>query len=170
MTTDEVKLKEILEARKKTGRKLTVAFNYRYTPHRARIKELLMQGRIGKVTSVDFHWYLDTDHGASYFRRWHGIRKHSGSLFCTKQRITLTCSTGGSIPIRSASMHWAASNLRPNNSFRHTHYRTCPHTSCVSSSRHEEGSSADVFVCRSRKARYIADACLWREEIDIFDR
>ena len=59
MTTDETKLKVILDAQKKSRNKIIVAHNYRYTPTRARIKELLMQGRIGRVTSVDFHWYLD---------------------------------------------------------------------------------------------------------------
>ena len=50
----------------------------------ARIKELLLSGVIGEVASVDFHWYLDTSHGADYFRRWHAYMAYSGSLFVHK--------------------------------------------------------------------------------------
>ena len=42
---------------------------------RAPIKELLVSGVIGDVVSVDFHWYLDVQHGADYFRRWHAERR-----------------------------------------------------------------------------------------------
>ena len=59
----------ILDAEKKYNRKITVAFNYRYAPKHQKIKELLQSGEIGKITSVDFSWYLDTSHGADYFRR-----------------------------------------------------------------------------------------------------
>src|SRR5215207_2876280 len=53
MTTDEQKCEAILEAEKKTGKKVTVTFNYRYSPHRAKIYELLRNGSIGDITSVD---------------------------------------------------------------------------------------------------------------------
>ena len=84
MTTDEVKCQAILDAEKKTGRKVTVAFNYRYSNTAQKLKELLMKGTIGEVTSVDFHWYLDTQHGADYFRRWHAYKQYSGSLWVHK--------------------------------------------------------------------------------------
>ena len=74
LTTTETKCQAILDAERESGLKLKVGFNYRYNPHYTRIKELLAQNRVGQITSVDFHWYLNTYHGASYFRRWHGIR------------------------------------------------------------------------------------------------
>ena len=61
-----------------------MTFNYRYSPHRAKIWELLRAGEIGDITSVDFHWYLDTSHGADYFRRWHRLVECSGSLWVHK--------------------------------------------------------------------------------------
>ncbi|RUV78298.1 gfo/Idh/MocA family oxidoreductase, partial [Mesorhizobium sp. M1A.F.Ca.IN.020.32.1.1] len=64
--------------------RVDVSFNYRFAPTAARIKELLNSGEIGRVTSVDFHWYLDTKHGADYFRRWHAYTERSGSLFVHK--------------------------------------------------------------------------------------
>src|SRR5688572_27106596 len=72
MTTDEVKCRSILAAEKRTGRKVHVAFNYRFSPYYTKIKELLAANKIGRVTSVEFNWYLNVHHGASYFRRWHG--------------------------------------------------------------------------------------------------
>jgi hypothetical protein len=43
-----------------------------------------MSGVIGDVQSVDFHWLLDTVHGADYFRRWHANKANSGGLMVHK--------------------------------------------------------------------------------------
>jgi predicted dehydrogenase len=74
----------ILDATKRTGRHLRVTFNYRYSPPRTQVKDILMSGEIGEVLSVDFHWMLNTHHGADYFRRWHGEKKNSGGLMIHK--------------------------------------------------------------------------------------
>jgi len=50
MSTDETKLKVILDAAKKSKNKLIMAHNYRYPPTAAKVKELLMQERVGRVT------------------------------------------------------------------------------------------------------------------------
>ncbi len=84
MTTDEHKCQRILDTQKKTGRQCIVTFNYRYAPPRTQVKDLLMSGVIGNVVSVDFHWLLDTRHGADYFRRWHRNRHNSGGLMVHK--------------------------------------------------------------------------------------
>ena len=34
--------------------------------------------------SVNFHWFYNTYHGASYFIRWHGDMESSGSLWVHK--------------------------------------------------------------------------------------
>src|SRR5262249_22773727 len=59
MTTDEVQCQAVLDAEKRTGRRIAVTFNYRYAPKHQKIKEVLLSGEIGRVTSVDFSWYLD---------------------------------------------------------------------------------------------------------------
>ena len=84
MTIDLEKLKAIVDAVNETGRKVTVTFNYRYTPARTQIKEILMSGAIGDITAVDFRWYLDRVHGADYFRRWHRYKDQSGGLLVHK--------------------------------------------------------------------------------------
>jgi len=84
MTIDEEKVRAILEAEKRTGRKVVVTFNYRFQPYVTRVKELLRNGVIGNVLSVDFEWLLDTSHGADYFRRWHRRMENSGGLLVHK--------------------------------------------------------------------------------------
>ena len=84
MTTDEQRCDRILRTIKQTGRKLQVTFNYRYAPPRSQVKEVLEAGAIGRIVGVDFHWLLDTRHGADYFRRWHRRRENSGSLLVHK--------------------------------------------------------------------------------------
>lgn len=84
MTVDLEKLKAILDAQQESGRKVTVTFNYRYTPARTQLKDMLMSGVIGEITAVDFRWYLDRVHGADYFRRWHRYKDKSGGLLVHK--------------------------------------------------------------------------------------
>jgi len=84
MTVDEVKCQEILDAVKRTGRRLRVTFNYRYSPHNTKIRELIADGVIGDVNSVHFEWLLNTKHGADYFRRWHRDKRNSGGLLVHK--------------------------------------------------------------------------------------
>jgi predicted dehydrogenase len=84
LTTTAAMCQRILDATKRTGRHLRVTFNYRYSPPRTQVKDILMSGEIGDVLSVDFHWMLNTTHGADYFRRWHGEKKNSGGLMIHK--------------------------------------------------------------------------------------
>jgi predicted dehydrogenase len=84
MTIDAEKCQQIIDTEKKTGRKCTVTFNYRYSPPRTQVKDILMSGEIGDLLSVDFHWMLNTFHGADYFRRWHSEKKFSGGLMVHK--------------------------------------------------------------------------------------
>lgn len=80
LTMHEEKCQRILDTRRETGRKCRVTFNYRYSPSSTQIKDLLMSGVIGEVRSVDFHWLLNTTHGADYFRRWHRQKLNTGGL------------------------------------------------------------------------------------------
>ena len=84
MTTDEEKVKMILDAAAKSKARVIVTHNYRYNPVNTKIKELLLDGDIGRPLHVDFNYYLDTFHGASYFKRWNRYEKESGSLLVTK--------------------------------------------------------------------------------------
>lgn len=80
MATKGSDCRRILEAQEKSEGRVYVTFNYRYAPVHSRIKELILEGRVGRITSVDLNWYLDTYHGASYFKRWNRQRGMSGGL------------------------------------------------------------------------------------------
>ena len=84
ITVDAASCARILDARRRTGRHITVGFNYRYSPVRTLLKQVLMSGIIGHVQGGVFEWLLDTHHGADYFRRWHREKANSGGLFVHK--------------------------------------------------------------------------------------
>lgn len=84
MTIDVDKTQQIIDAINRTGQEVRVTFNYRYAPHNTKIRELIRDGVIGDVYSVNFEWALDTQHGADYFRRWHRNKNNSGGLLVHK--------------------------------------------------------------------------------------
>lgn len=84
LTVDAAGCRAIARAVEETGRRVVVTFNYRYSPRNTALKEVVQSGRIGRVTSVDFTWMLDTVHGADYFRRWHRLKENSGGLLVHK--------------------------------------------------------------------------------------
>lgn len=84
MTVDAEKCQQIIDTGKRTGKKVTVTFNYRYSPRNTKIKEVLRNGLVGDLTSIHFEWLLSTVHGADYFRRWHRNKNNSGGLMVHK--------------------------------------------------------------------------------------
>lgn len=85
LTIDAEKCRAILRAERKSKGKVIVTFNYRYPPYVTRIKEFLRKNIIGDIISIDFNCYLDTSHGADYFRRWHRRKEDSGGLLVHKE-------------------------------------------------------------------------------------
>lgn len=84
LTTDAAMCRAILEAQAASGRRVRVAFNYRWAPFRTKVKELIAKGTIGRIRSVNLEYLLDTNHGADYFRRWHAHAAESGTLLVHK--------------------------------------------------------------------------------------
>jgi len=173
MTTDEVKCRKILDTEKKTGKKCTVTFNYRYSPHRQKIKELLMANRVGDVTSVDFHWYLDIYHGASYFRRWNRLREKSGTLLVHKatHHFDLLNWWLDSDPCEVFA-YGKLEYYGRNNSYRCTNCRPCPHKEKCQFywDITKDKSSMDLYVAHEQHDGYLRDGCVWREDINIYDK
>jgi len=84
LTIDAASAAAIEQAVARTGREVVLTFNYRYSPRNSALRQVIQDGRIGRVTSIDFSWMLDTKHGADYFRRWHRDKHHSGGLLVHK--------------------------------------------------------------------------------------
>jgi len=172
MTTTIEKIRRIRDAEKRTGKRVDVSFNYRYSPTAAKLKELLTSGAIGTLTSVDFHWYLDNSHGADYFRRWHAYVKNSGSLFvhkATHHFDLLNWYVGADPEVVSAF-----GELRKYGKagpFRGPRCKTCPH---AQECDYFLDIGADPFLDAlyedpSEVDGYLRDACVFREDIDIYD-
>lgn len=173
MTTEVDSLQKILNAHRSSKAPLIMAHNYRYTPTRARMKELLMQERIGRVTSVDFHWYLDVYHGADYFRRWHRLREKSGSLLCHKasHHFDLLNWWIDSDP-ETVHAFGALEFYGRNHEFRHTHCRPCPFKEKCQFffDMTKDKRLMALYADNEKYDGYQRDGCVWKEDINIFDK
>jgi predicted dehydrogenase len=173
MTTDEFKCQKILDAERKTGKKVTVTFNYRYSPYMTKIKELLASDRIGEIISVDFHWYLNVYHGASYFRRWHGLRDKSGTLLVHKASHHFDLLNWWLDSDPASVFAWGDLEFYgKNHEFRSTKCRDCPYISKCKFywDITKDKRLMDLYVANEHHDGYIRDGCLWREKIDIYDK
>ena len=112
LATTPEKAQQIVDACKRNSKHLRVLFNYRYSPPRTQVKDLLMNGAIGDIMSVDFHWLLNTLHGADYFRRWHSNKDISGGLMIHKatHHFDLVNWWLGARPVRVGQ--WAGAGVR----------------------------------------------------------
>jgi predicted dehydrogenase len=178
MTIDAGRCQAILDARARTGRHCRVTFNYRYSPPRSQVKDILMSGEIGDVMSVDFHWLLNTHHGADYFRRWHAHKKNSGGLFVHKSihHFDLVIWWLGAMPVSvmataKREFYTPQTARRMGLTGPHERCLTCPEKSrCafyldLQSNAHLKALYLD---CESSDG-YWRDRCVWREDMDIED-
>lgn len=172
MTIDAEKTRAIFEAEKRTGKKVIVTFNVRFDPYVSRIKELIRQGAVGEIYSMDLEWFLDTSHGADYFRRWHRYIKNSGSLL-----------------IHKASHHfdminwwmdddpeelYAFGNRRfygPTRENRGERCLTCPYNKIC---EFFWDITSDTFTKKfyldaEKEDQYFRDRCVFADDIDIYD-
>ena len=174
MTTDEKKCQAIIDAQRRSkGGRLINAFNYRYGKVFTKLKEILHSNEIGDVVSVDFNWYLNTYHGAAYFRRWHGITAKSGTLLLHKSahHFDLLNWFIGSDPVE-VHAYGALEKYGANNPFRGENCRVCPHKDNCQFfwDITKDDTLTKLYVDNEKYDGYIRDNCLFRKEIDIFDK
>ena len=131
-----------------------------------------MSGAIGTLTSIDFHWYLDNQHGADYFRRWHAYVKNSGSLFVHKatHHFDLLNWYTDAEP-EAVSAFGELRQYGRNGPFRGPRCRDCEHASACD---YYFDMDADPFLDAlyedpSELDGYFRDGCVYREDIDIPD-
>ena len=172
MVIDEQQCRQVLDAEKRAGKKIVVTFNYRYAPKHQTIKETLMSGAIGAVSSIDFSWYLDIRHGADYFRRWHRLRNQGGSLWVHKatHHFDLVNWWLAADPVEvSAFGH--LENYGKKGPFRHTSCRGCPHKAQCPFYWDIESQPrlVKLYVDCEKADGYLRDGCVFREDVDIPD-
>ena len=172
MVVDEQQCQAVLDAEKRTGRKIVVTFNYRYAPKHQKIKELLLAGAVGKITSVDFSWYLDTTHGADYFRRWHRLRSRSGSLWVHKatHHFDLVNWWLDADPVL-VSAFGSLQRYGTKGPFRSTNCRPCPHKSDCKYHWDitKSPNLVKLYVDCEQADGYLRDGCVFKNDIDIWD-
>ncbi|MGB3005050.1 MAG: Gfo/Idh/MocA family oxidoreductase, partial [Chitinophagaceae bacterium] len=173
MTTDEIKCKQILDAEKRSGKKVIVAFNYRHSVHAMQLKELLAAERVGKITSVDFNWYLNVYHGSDYFRRWHGRMNKSGSLWVHKatHHFDLLNWWLNSEPVE-VSAYGSLEHYGKNNAFWGTKCRGCEHKENCKFfwDITKDDRLMKLYPANEKYDGYVRDGCVWSNEIDIYDK
>jgi predicted dehydrogenase len=172
MVTDERQCQAVLDAERRNQRNIIVGFNYRYSPRHERIKEILASGELGRVVSVSFDWYLDTRHGADYFRRWHHLRKNSGTLLVHKatHHFDLINWWLAADPVE-VSAKGRLAFYGKNGAFRHSHCRPCPHKeSCAFYfDVTKDPRLMQLYVGPESLDGYHRDGCLFKNDVDIYD-
>lgn len=172
MVTDEQQCQAVLDTEKRTGKNLTVTLNYRYSPEAEKIKEIILSGEIGQLTSVDFNYFLDIYHGASYYRRWHGFKQYNGSLLVAKSvhHFDLLNWWLGAEPVEVN----AYAELRKygyNGEFRSPRCMSCPYTKQCEFYWDITANEflMNLYVHPESEDGYIRDACVYRTNINIWD-
>lgn len=176
MTIDAEKCRAILaaeqRAQQRTGKRITVTFNYRFQPYVTRVKQLIRDGAIGNVLSVDFEWLLDRSHGADYFRRWHRRMENSGGLFVHKSthHFDLINWWIDDEPQRVS----AFGELRfygPTRAERGERCSTCSYTKTCEFFKDlaHDPQLKPMYFDAEHEDGYWRDGCVFSDEIDIYD-
>lgn len=172
MTIDDARCRAILAAERESTGSLTVTFNYRYAPYATRVKELLKSGVIGKVHSIEFSWYLDTIHGADYYRRWHRRKENSGGLFVHKatHHFDLINWWLDQEPVRVFA--FGSKNFyKPNGNAIGERCQTCAHTATCPFyfDLSKDDLLRRLYLEAESEDGYYRDRCVFDPEIDIED-
>lgn len=74
----------MLHAWKRSGKMFNIGFSLRYSPHYRKIKQLVGEGRIGSLISMEFNETLDFNHGGYIMGDWRRLREHAGTHLLEK--------------------------------------------------------------------------------------
>jgi predicted dehydrogenase len=171
MTIDDVKCRAILDTERRTGKRVIVTFNYRYSPLHQQIKRLISEGAIGRVLSVDFHWPLDYIHGADFFRRWHRRKENSGGLLVHKATHHFDLvnwwidSEPEEVFARGSRLFYG-----PTREERGERCHGCAHAeTCEFFLDLGKGYMRTLYLEAESEDGYYRDQCVFADEIDIYD-
>ena len=172
LAIDAGQVRAILAAEARSGRTVTVTFNLRFAPLMVRVKELVQQGAIGRVLAVELAWWLDRQHGADYFRRWHRRLENSGGLLVHKAThhfdlVNWWVDDAPATVFAHGQRH-VYGPTRPERSARCTgcpHHATCEFAIDLTA----DPLLRALYVEAEAQDGYWRDGCVFAEEIDICD-
>ena len=172
MVTEAAQCQAVLDAEKKYKNLIIVTFNYRYAPKHEKIKQIIQSGEIGEVTSVDFSWFLDTRHGADYFRRWHRLKSGGGSLWVHKatHHFDLINWWLAADPLE-VSAYGKLNVYGRNSAFRGENCRSCPHKSKCPFywDMTKDARLMKLYAQCEDVDGYYRDGCVFRTDVDTYD-
>lgn len=161
---------EIIEASRASKGIFYLGMNLRHAPVYEKSYELIQQGRVGKITTIEAneHYYG----GKSYFRRWNRLRKFGGGLWVTKachdfdllnwlsggkpKRVYATSSLSHYVPKPEAAMYCRLCNLKD----------TCSDFYDIEAGNEKMDQLLRVDEKADGKMR---DLCLYNSDKDTFD-
>ncbi len=105
----------IMQAWQTGGRVLQLGYVLRETPFYQAVRRLVLEGRLGRIHTINLTDHLGVEHGASFMRRWHRDSARSGGLMVHKgcHDLDLACWLLGARPVRVASFGGAEVFSRP---------------------------------------------------------
>ena len=172
LATEADQCARILEAEARTGKRVLVGFNARHGRAAGEIKRILMSGALGRIISANFEEYLDVNHGASYFRRWHGLARYSGTLLVHKASHHFDQMNWWlDAEPAEVNAYGRVAFYGANNPFRGQKCRGCPfqeecdfYWDITENERYMK-----LYVACEDADGYIRDDCVWDNDIDTYD-
>ena len=179
MATTVAECDDMIRAADRADRRLRCVFNLRYSQGHRAVKELLADGLIGRIVSVEALEVLRIGHGSDYLRRWHRRREHSGGLLVHKgcHVFDLLNWWIQSEPVEVyARGSLAFFRPRPGHG---THCRACQIADgCelyvdisqgVPTGVSWETLIKDLYLDGEKEDGYLRDQCVFGEDIDVWD-
>jgi len=74
----------MLAAWRQSGRMFNIGFTLRYSPHYRRIKQLLDEGAVGQIVSMEFNETIGFNHGGYIMGDWRRLRQYAGTHLLEK--------------------------------------------------------------------------------------
>jgi predicted dehydrogenase len=162
----------IADAENRTGKKVFVGFNVRYMNESIEMKKIFLAGELGKIIAIEYQECLNTQHGADYYRRWHGKKKYSGSLLLHKSshQFDLINWLLDAEPVDVQAIGRLAF-YGHNNSYRACNCRTCSFTKGCKFywDMTRDKIAMTLYGDCEQADGYYRDGCVWDNEIDSYD-
>jgi predicted dehydrogenase len=172
VATEADQCQRIIDAETRTGQRVDVTFNVRYMMESDAIKNIILSGDLGRIVSIDFQEYLDVNHGASYYRRWHGKIKNSGSLLVHKasHHFDMVNWLIDAEPLEIKATGRLAFYGK-NNAYRDRNCRTCSFKEKCKFywDMTKSKNAMELYGACEDVDGYYRDGCIWDNEIDSYD-
>jgi len=170
LCVDATQCWDILEAQRRNPEVFAATtHNARYGATARKLKELLDEGAIGRILSVDYSELLDLRHGLSYFRRWNSRKALSGGLQIHKSshhfdKLNWLLGSHVASVMASGSLRAYGPKAAPP---RSTHCHTCENPCQYQATF--DSITEDIFFKHKTPGSYTPDQCIYSPDIDIED-